>query len=89
MVASDAPLGPPDSLKELEYGDGAAALLIGDSEVAVTVEGSYSITSEFLDTWRLPGDRIRSGVGGPIHSGRGIYAASSPGSFRAFKEVQP
>jgi hydroxymethylglutaryl-CoA synthase len=58
VVASEVPLGVADSAKELEYGDGAAALLIGDSDVAVTVEGSYSMTSEFLDTWRLPGDRF-------------------------------
>lgn len=57
VVASDAPLPPPDSGKELEFGDGAAALVIGSSEVAVTVEGSYHLSSEFLDTWRLPGDR--------------------------------
>ncbi len=57
VIASDAPLPPPDSIKELEYRDGAAALIIGDNDVAVKIEGSYSITSEFLDIWRLPTDK--------------------------------
>ena len=57
VVASDAPSPPPDSPRELDYGDGAAALVIGNTDVAVSVEGSYSLTSEFLDTWRLPTDR--------------------------------
>jgi len=57
VVASDNPLAHPDSLNELAYGDGAGALAIGDKDVAVSVEGWYSITSEFLDIWRLPTDR--------------------------------
>ena len=57
VVASDTPLPPPDSPKELEYGDGAAALVVGNGNVAVTVEAFFSITSEFLDAWRLPCDR--------------------------------
>jgi hydroxymethylglutaryl-CoA synthase len=58
VVASDAPMAHPDSLKELEFGDGAAAFVIGDSDVAVNIEGSCSITSEFMDIWRLPQDRF-------------------------------
>lgn len=57
VVGSDCLLAPPDSGKEMEYGDGAAALLIGDSEVAAKIEAVHSISSEFLDVWRLPGDR--------------------------------
>jgi len=57
VVASDTPLPPPDSPRELEYGDGAAALVVGNDDVAVEIEEFFSITSEFLDTWRLPCDR--------------------------------
>lgn len=58
VVASDIPLAPPDSAKELEYGDAAVAVTIGDRDVAVSVEGFHSITSEFMDQWRLPQDRF-------------------------------
>lgn len=56
VVASDSRLPAPSSEFELNFGDGAAALLVGDSEVAVTVEGSYSLTSEFIDVWRKEHD---------------------------------
>ncbi len=56
-VASDAPLPPPDSAKEMEYGDGAAAFCFGNEGVAVQIEAYHTISSEFMDIWRLPGDR--------------------------------
>ena len=58
VVASDIVLAPPGSAKELENGDSAVALTIGDKDVAVGVEGFHSITSEFMDAWRLPQDRF-------------------------------
>lgn len=51
VVASDSRLPAPNSDLESAFGDGAAALLLGDSDVAVSVEGSYTESSEFLDTW--------------------------------------
>ncbi len=56
VVASDCRLPAPASEFESTFGDGAAALLLGDSEVAVDVEGSYSLTSEFIDVWRTEHD---------------------------------
>lgn len=56
-VVSDSPLPPPDSPKELEFGDGAAAFCFGSENVAVAITATHTITSEFMDTWRLPGDR--------------------------------
>lgn len=56
VVASDCRLPAPSSEFELTFGDGAAALLLGDSEVAVSVEGSYGLTSEFIDVWRRERD---------------------------------
>ena len=52
VVASDCRLAPPNSLFERLLGDGAAALLIGDTDIAVTVEDKYTISSDFLDIWR-------------------------------------
>ncbi len=56
VVASDCRIPPPNSEFEPVFGDGAAALLIGDSEVAVSIEGSYHCSSEFIDVWRKPED---------------------------------
>ena len=39
------------------FGDGAAALLIGDKDVIATIEASYSLSNELLDVWRASGAR--------------------------------
>ena len=56
VVSSDCRVPAPASQHEILFGDGAAAFLVGDTDVALTVEGSYSITSEFLDLWKLEKD---------------------------------
>lgn len=57
VIAADARLAPPNSDLEMTFGDGAAALLIGN-DAAVTVEASYSATSEFVDIWRTDSDKL-------------------------------
>ncbi|OGO03275.1 MAG: hypothetical protein A2Y72_01090 [Chloroflexi bacterium RBG_13_53_26] len=56
VVASDCRLPAPNSELEPVFGDGAAALLLGDSDVAVSIEGSYTLSSEFHDTWLKQND---------------------------------
>ena len=57
VVASDCRLPAPDSEFEPLFGDGAAALLLGDSDVLVNIEGNLSVSSELLDFWRTEQDR--------------------------------
>ena len=52
VVAADCRLPAPRSSFEAAFGDGAAALLIGADAVAATVEGSYNLSSDFIDIWR-------------------------------------
>jgi hydroxymethylglutaryl-CoA synthase len=52
VVASDCQITPPNSNFESMYGDGAAALLIGNTDAAVALEAKYSVSSDFLDIWR-------------------------------------
>ena len=57
VTASDCRIGYPRSDYEQNFGDAAAALLIGNTaKPAVTVEGSYSLCNELYDVWRLDKD---------------------------------
>ena len=57
ITAADRRIPAPDSRFEMLFGDGSAALLIGDSDVAVEIEGIASISSEFVDVWKREEDR--------------------------------
>jgi 3-hydroxy-3-methylglutaryl CoA synthase len=52
VTTSDCRLGSPRSEQDQSFGDGAAAFLIGDKNVAATIEASYSFSNELLDMWR-------------------------------------
>jgi 3-hydroxy-3-methylglutaryl CoA synthase len=52
VTAADCRMGAPKGQYEQLFGDGAAAILVGDSGIIASVEGSYSISNEFLDVWR-------------------------------------
>ena len=57
VAASDCRIGYPRSGYEQSFGDAAAAVLISNAtRAAVTVEGSYSISNEMYDVWRLDKD---------------------------------
>jgi 3-hydroxy-3-methylglutaryl CoA synthase/uncharacterized OB-fold protein len=66
VVAGDLRTGLPNSADEREGGDGAAALVIGDDGIEgspgpVIAEhlGTTSLSEEFVDRWRVPGE-VRS-----------------------------
>jgi hydroxymethylglutaryl-CoA synthase len=56
VVAADCRLGAPGSEHERNSGDGSAALLIGDQNVAVSLESSASVSNEIFDVWRRSKD---------------------------------
>ncbi|MDO8491326.1 MAG: zinc ribbon domain-containing protein, partial [Dehalococcoidia bacterium] len=58
VVASDCRLGRPRSSIEQNGGDGAAALLLGDTDVVAELEGFYSVSQEIIDVWRPDGDKM-------------------------------
>ena len=57
VCAADCRLGKPGGYQEEIYGDGAAALLLGDKDVIASVEGSFSLSYDFSDIWRAAEDR--------------------------------
>ncbi len=52
LTAADTRLGAPGSMFERSFGDGAAALMIGDENVIASLEASYSVCHEIMDIWR-------------------------------------
>jgi hydroxymethylglutaryl-CoA synthase len=64
VIASDCRPGAAKGMLEQVLGDSAAALMIGSEGVIATVEGSYSVFSDFTDFWRTDEDTfIRSTEG--------------------------
>jgi 3-hydroxy-3-methylglutaryl CoA synthase len=57
VCAADCRLGKPGGFQEEIYGDGAAALILGDSNVIASVEGTYSVSYDFVDNWRADTDK--------------------------------
>ena len=56
LTVADCRLAPPASESEPVFGDGSAAFIIGDEDVAVSIEDSYSISSDFIDVWKRAED---------------------------------
>ena len=59
VVAADVRTALPGSPDETVVGDGAAAVLVGsdvDGPLLAEVVGAASVTEEFLDRWRVPGE---------------------------------
>jgi len=58
VCASDCRAGKPGGPQEHLYGDGAAALLVGNDGVVATLEGHYSVSYDFPDRWKSTGERF-------------------------------
>jgi hydroxymethylglutaryl-CoA synthase len=59
VIGSDVRTGRPGSADEASGADAAAAVLVGDDSVGAVlaeVVAQVSLTEEFLDRWRSPGD---------------------------------
>ncbi len=58
VAIADCRQAAPEGKAEQSNGDGAAAFIIGSHGVIAEIEASVSLTHEFLDTWRAPGERF-------------------------------
>ncbi len=56
VTASDIRLGAASGENEQSFGDGAAALLLGNERVIAEIEGSYSLSDDLADNWRASDD---------------------------------
>jgi 3-hydroxy-3-methylglutaryl CoA synthase/uncharacterized OB-fold protein len=59
VVAADVRSGLPGSADEATFGDGAAALVVGEGDLVAELLAWGAATEEFVDRWRTPGD-VRS-----------------------------
>jgi len=55
---ADARLSAPEGRLEQQTGDGAVAFVLGSEGVIAEIEATASLTREFLDSWRAPGERF-------------------------------
>jgi 3-hydroxy-3-methylglutaryl CoA synthase len=58
VVAADARKARPASAQELEYGDGAAAILLGSEGVIAEYLGGHTLSVDFIDHFRLTGEQF-------------------------------
>lgn len=56
VVSADCRIGSPNSDLEQVFGDGAAAVLVSESDLVASLEGDYTQSVEFIDYWRLNRD---------------------------------
>jgi hydroxymethylglutaryl-CoA synthase len=57
VATGETIMAEPGSIFEAAFGDGGAALLLGDEGIIASIEGSYHISDEFAGTWRADGDQ--------------------------------
>ncbi len=56
ITAADSRRGEPASDSEQLLGDGSAAVMVGDAGIVASIEGFYSLSEEFMDSWRKKDD---------------------------------
>jgi 3-hydroxy-3-methylglutaryl CoA synthase/uncharacterized OB-fold protein len=58
VTMGDCRLAAPEGKAEQTTGDGAAAFVLGNDNLLAEIVASSSLTREFLDSWRAPGERF-------------------------------
>lgn len=58
VCAGDSRLAKPGSPQEHLFGDGAVSLLVGKDNIIATLEGQHSISYDFPDRWKAPGEKF-------------------------------
>ncbi len=56
VAITDMRMGGAGGEDEMMLGDGAAAFLVGNENIIVELEGSYTLSDDMVDYWRVEGD---------------------------------
>lgn len=62
LIASDCVDAKPASAQEMQFGHGAAAVLVGAGQPIATLEGAASLHQDFVDHYRAAGGRFEYAV---------------------------
>jgi 3-hydroxy-3-methylglutaryl CoA synthase len=85
VCAADTRLGAPSGAKERDFGDGAAAFLVGNNGVIAEMEGTYSISDEVIDVWRSEKDIFVSSWEDRFVKEKGYSAVVTEATIEAMK----
>jgi 3-hydroxy-3-methylglutaryl CoA synthase len=58
LCSADCRIAKAGGPLEEQYGDGAAAILLGDEGVIASMDGSYTLSYDFMDHFRVAGDKF-------------------------------
>ncbi len=58
VTSADTRMAAPGGMQEQQFGDGAAAFLLGNENVIAEIQESYTISDELADTWRGDDDQF-------------------------------
>ncbi|MBN2155892.1 MAG: hydroxymethylglutaryl-CoA synthase family protein [Candidatus Lokiarchaeota archaeon] len=88
VIAADTQKPMPESMFEYQYGDGAAALLIGNKDVVLSILGYASTADNVIGPWKRATDEyIRQFEG--KHEGLYGYSRNMLAAFKAlFKKLE-
>jgi hydroxymethylglutaryl-CoA synthase len=56
VIAADCRMGHPSTEYEQAFGDGAAAILLGETDLIASVDGSHTHYDDIMDLWRQDND---------------------------------
>jgi 3-hydroxy-3-methylglutaryl CoA synthase len=79
VCTGDCRMGEPDSVQEQNYGDAGGAILMGSGNVIAEIVGTYTVSQEFLGTWRTEEQDYTRSFGGAFETrfgyNRFVFAA--------------
>jgi 3-hydroxy-3-methylglutaryl CoA synthase len=58
VVAADCRMGQPSTEYEQAFGDGAAAILLGKTDLIASIDASHTHYDDIMDLWRLDNDQF-------------------------------
>ena len=79
--------GMPSSDFEQIFGDASAALVVGQSNLLATFEGTYSLTDPFIDAWRKDG-QVREYLGRSLRKLYGFSRVIEEGIQNLLKKYE-
>ena len=88
VIASELRLAYPSGPFEMNFGDGAVAVLVGDTGVIAEIENTYSVYEEIQDIWRSDRDLFTRSAEDRFIIEVGIQQDRAESRIRGHEEIQ-